>query len=118
MRVSHAQCVRVESSAFPNLKHTMNKFSDGELVGNVGYNKLSGDVDDFNQKDLIEGQGLVRLMEEMLMETLCWEHLFRQFQMAEMNNMDTESMEKTAYCNLAMEQQVNLELLKLTHVNS
>ena len=26
----------------------MNKFSDGELVGNVGCNKLLGDVDEFN----------------------------------------------------------------------
>ena len=50
------------------------------------------------QEDLIEGRELVRMAEEVLMETMLLEQS-HQYQMAEMNNMGTESMEKMAYCN-------------------
>ena len=49
------------------------------------------------QEDLIEGWELVRMAEEVLMEMLLEQSY--QYQMAEMNNMGTESMEKMAYCN-------------------
>ena len=68
------------------------------------------------QHYLIEEQKPVRVVEEELMETLSWEQ-FRQCQMVEMNNKDTESMERIVYCNLVMEKEVNLALPKLTHVN-